>query len=53
MPTKKLSTKKTGEHRYNKNCSKLDQKLAKIGFVTPKIVVYCNKLTKIIYKNGE
>ena len=32
----------------NKNCSKLSQKLAKIGFVTPKIVVYCNKLTKII-----
>ena len=32
----------------NKNCSKLDQKLAKMGFVTPKIIVYCNKLTKII-----
>ena len=32
----------------HKNCSKLDQKSSKIGFVTPKIVVYCNKLTKII-----
>ena len=37
----------------NKNCSKLDRKLSKIGFVTPKIIVYCNKLTKIIYTNGE
>ena len=43
-----LSTKKQGTFIKNKNCSKLDQKLAKIGFVTPKIVVYCNKLTKII-----
>ena len=30
-----------------KNCSKLDQKLSKIGFVTPKIVINCSKLTKI------
>ena len=31
-----------------KNHSKFNQKLSKIGFVTPKIVVYCNKLTKIL-----
>ena len=43
-----LSTKKQGTFIKNKNCSKLDQKSSKIGFVTPKIVVYCNKLTKII-----
>ena len=43
-----LSTKKQGTFIKNKNCSKLDQKSSKIGFVTPKIAINCSKLTKII-----
>ena len=42
-----------GDRVKNKNCSKLDQKSSKIGFVTLKIVVYCNKLTKITILRSE
>ena len=43
-----LSTKKQGICIKNKNYSKLDQKLTKIGFITTKIAVYYRKLTKIL-----
>ena len=49
--------KKTREYTYNKNYRKLSQKFTKITFCTtkivvlfaPKIIVYCKKLTKIIF----
>ena len=54
-----LFINKKGERKWifddnyfrDKNCRKFDRKLSKIGFVTPKIVVNGNKLTKIVTIN--